>query len=90
MQHPSFKQTQLSMRSKEKRVSTHSGMSKTHSNACKRMRNAENAKKRTLECLKRISTLLTHAQYKKRKKNAFLRRLNTFNAFKRQRVENAF
>ena len=41
MQHPSFKQTQLSMRSEETRGSTHFGMSKTHSNACRRMRNAE-------------------------------------------------
>jgi len=56
------------MRSAKKRKKTDFGMSKTHSYACKRMRNAENAKKRTLECLKRISTLLTHAQYKKRKK----------------------
>jgi len=33
------------MRSEEKWVSTHSGMSKTHPNACKRMRNAEKRKK---------------------------------------------
>jgi len=44
MQHSSFKQTQLSMRSEEKRGSTHFGMSKTHFNTCRRMRNADKRK----------------------------------------------
>jgi len=83
MQHPSFKQTQLSMRSEEKRVSTHFGMSKTHSNACRRMSNAKKRKKWTLECRKRISTLLTHAQYEKTQTYAIQRIPTAFKHFQR-------